>query len=445
MRLTPQISDKIHTFVMACIGVVVLISVLSAVYSGQQAAQRIRTDLKKNSEIAAAALDAQKIMSLAGDTSDENTSSYRELKRHLHNVAASDAKIRSVYIAGDRGDGQLFFYVDSEDPESQDYSPAGEPYDDATEEFKGIFQTKGTVVEGPVTDDFGTFISGLAPMYDPSTGDVVAVLGIDVASSTYWRDILVAAIIPLSTGLTLIIILLFFEWIRRRNAQLMALRSELVSVASHEIRNPLTGIRWAATSLEPYAQEETAKKLAHSIVASAERLQASTDDILELSHAMNRRKLNREPTDINALLAEITDVQMLTAQQKNVSFVLDPSWPRELIINCDVTMMKRVLYNVVSNGIKYTKPNTAVTFSWNKTGLMQSIHISDQGIGIPKEEHSKVYKGFYRASNAVASNIPGTGLGLYLVKTVMEQHGGNVSFTSEENVGTTIILTLPAN
>lgn len=442
MRLTPQNTDKIKKFVLACIGVVIVISISAAIYAGQQAALRIRNDLRKNSEIAAAAVDIHRVTNLKGDSSDETSPDYVELKRVLGNVAKSDPEIRSIYVTGNR-DGRLFFYVDSEDPSSPDYSPAGEYYDDATEEFKGVFTTKQTVVEGPVSDDFGTFISGLAPMFDPSNGKVVAVLGIDVASSTYWRDIAVAAIIPLSTGLTLILILLFFELIRRRNAQLMALRSELVSVASHEIRNPLTGIRWAASSLEPYAKEETAKRLAHSIVTSAERLQASTDDILELSHAMNRRKLQLKPTDINSILREIADVQSLTAQQKGVQLATDQSWPNQLTITCDETMVKRVLYNIVSNAIKYTKENTSVVFSYSQQNNTQSIYIRDQGIGIPKAEQSKVYKGFYRASNAVASDIPGTGLGLYLVKIVMEQHGGSVRFESEENVGTTIILTFP--
>jgi signal transduction histidine kinase len=105
--------------------------------------------------------------------------------------------------------------------------------------------------------------------------------------------------------------------------------------------------------------------------------------------------------------------------------------------------MKRVLHNMVSNAIKYSSHATTVTIAYRQDEKYHYIVVSDQGIGIPLNEQSKVFKGFYRASNATKHNIPGTGLGLYLVKAVLEQHHGSVSFISEENQGSTFTLCLP--
>ncbi|HSX32206.1 MAG TPA: HAMP domain-containing sensor histidine kinase, partial [Candidatus Saccharimonadales bacterium] len=286
-------------------------------------------------------------------------------------------------------------------------------------------------------------ISGLAPMFVPGSQKVRVVLGIDMSASTYWQDIALAAAIPLFVSLSISMLIIVFESLRRRNNQLMNVRSELVSVASHELRTPIVGIRWASEGLVRLITDENAKKLVQAIKNSADGLQASTDDILELSHAMTRRDLNPQPVDLTVMVKEIMDTQRLTAQQKNVRLVRDASWPDELLVTCDANKMKRVLHNVISNCIKYTRENTEITTSYSRDKHMHHIHIADQGIGIPKGEQSKVMKGFYRASNAVASKVPGTGLGLYLVKTVLEQHGGSVRFDSEENKGTVVTLSLP--
>jgi signal transduction histidine kinase len=414
-----------------------------AIFLGRSSAQQTRDRLSERSETIAAALKYSDVVQLKGQESDGDTKIYKELKAQLAAVESVNPGSRSIYLMGRHTDGKLFFYVDSEQPDSPDYSSAAEIYEDGTDADHSMFDTGETVVEGPVKDEYGTFISGLAPIKNPQTGKVTAVVGIDVASSTYWRDIIYAASLPILTGLTFILIMFVFENIRRRNIQLLALRSELVSVASHELRNPITGMRWAADSLEKMNKDEKLVRMIRAIKHSAEGLQASTDDILELSHAMNRRSLNIAPVDMSKLMQEVFDVQALSAQQKGVNLLFDTGWPPALIVQCDADQMKRVLHNVVSNSIKYTGQGTNVTVGYREDDKYQHIWIKDQGIGIPVDEQAKVFKGFYRASNAVASRVPGTGLGLYLVKAVLKQHDGMVTFTSEQDKGTVFILSLP--
>jgi signal transduction histidine kinase len=442
MRLTPHNRDTFRYVVIGLMFGVAITSIIVAIALGKSTAGDIHTQLSERSQSIAAALGPNEITKLKGAASDASTQTYKDLKQQLANVKRANPDARSIYIIGQHG-GRLFFYVDSEQPSSSQYSPAGEWYDDGTQADSDMFKTGKSVVEGPVSDSYGTFISGLAPIFKPGTTDVIATLGVDVDASTYRRDIISSALIPMLTGLSIILILLVFESIRRRNLQLLALRSELVSVASHELRNPITGIRWASDSLRKMIQDDKAVRMANAIYNSAVALQATTDDILELTHAMNRRALNIEPVDMTKLMQEVVSVQTLSAQQKGMTIELDQSWPQQLMVDCDQDQIKRALHNIVSNAVKYGREQTSVKISYKQEDGMHQMLIMDQGIGIPEFEQAKVWHGFYRASNAVASNIPGTGLGLYLVKAVFEGHGGKVTFTSVQNQGTTFILTLP--
>ena len=110
----------------------------------------------------------------------------------------------------------------------------------------------------------------------------------------------------------------------------------------------------------------------------------------------------------------------------------------------DQIPIKRAFSNLISNAIKYSPSNSKVTIDYE---LIEGDHvftIKDSGIGIPKNEQSKVFEGFYRASNAVKQGINGTGMGLYLSRGVAEQHGGKLWLKSDEGQGTTIYLRLPA-
>ncbi|HSX35028.1 MAG TPA: ATP-binding protein [Candidatus Saccharimonadales bacterium] len=442
MRLTPHNRDTFRYVVIGLMFGVAITSIIVAVALGRSTANDIHTQLSERSQSIAAALGSTQIATLKGTASDASTETYKGLKKQLADVKRANPDARSIYVIGQRGE-RLFFYVDSEQPSSSQYSPAGEWYDDGTDADSAMFKTGQPIVEGPVSDSYGTFISGLAPIFKPGTRDVLATIGIDVDASTYRHDIITSTLIPLLTGLSIVLILFVFESIRRRNLQLLALRSELVSVASHELRNPITGIRWASDSLRKMIQDDRAVRMANAIYNSAVALQATTDDILELTHAMNRRALNIQPVDMAKLMHEVIEVQTLSAQQKGMTIDMDQSWPPQLLIDCDADQIKRALHNVVSNAVKYGREQTSVTISYKQDDGMHQMLIMDQGIGIPEFEQAKVWHGFYRASNAVASNIPGTGLGLYLVKAVFEGHGGKVRFTSVQNQGTTLILSLP--
>lgn len=413
-----------------------------AVFTGYATRDTIREQLNERCQTMAAVINAGDIQSLKGNSSDSTTAAYASLKSQLSSAKSISQDVRSVYIFGQQGN-KLFYYVDSEQPGTVDFSAAGTDFTSASDQDAAIFASGQPFVEGPLSQDHGGAITAAAPIYKPGTRTMIAALGIDMSTSFYWREIVYSAFVPFLAGTSFALLVFFFERIRRNNAQLLALRSELVSVASHELRNPITGIRWAAESMKKITTDERVLKMSDAILNSALRLQASTNDILELSHATNNRRLNIKPTDMSALMREIIETQSLSAQQKNVAIIFDKYWPATLSVRCDADQMRRAMHNVISNAIKYTRPDTIITITYQMDAKFHKILVIDQGIGIPTAEQSKVFRGFYRASNAVKSDIPGTGLGLYLVKTVLERLGGTVTCESQENHGTTFILSIP--
>lgn len=440
--MTLDSADRHRWIATTLIVVIIAMSAAGSFLAGMSTSNHIHEQLSERSQTIAAAIGPAEVAKLKGVPSDANTQTYKDLKSTLAGVKRANPDARSIYLIGQHH-GRLFFYVDSEQPGSRDYSSAAEWYDDGTDADNHAFATARPFVEGPSTDSYGTFISGLAPIFAPDNNTPVAILGIDVGADTYWHDIATSAAVPMLAGLSIVLIIGIFEWQRRRSRQLMTLRSELVSVASHELRTPITGIRWAAESIQALNKDEKVSTIADSIRASADSMYASTQELLELSRLMSSRELIIADTDLGTLIRDVAAAQQLTAGQHNVKLVVDDSVPASQAVQADRSQLKRALYNVVGNAIKYTNEYSTVTISYQETPDSYNILVADQGIGIPAAEQKKVFKGFYRASNAVASNVQGSGLGLYLVKAVMERHGGTVSFVSAENKGTTFTLSLP--
>ncbi len=144
-----------------------------------------RSRLKACTQAFANSLDVSQIQVLTGQPADESTPAFKALVTRLIEIRTAHPEVRFSYLMG-RNDSAVVFLLDSTDPASSDYSPPGEVYEDATPELVRSFTTGEPFVEGPVTDRWGTWVSGLAPVRDPSSGQVIAVLGTDV-DATRWH------------------------------------------------------------------------------------------------------------------------------------------------------------------------------------------------------------------------------------------------------------------
>lgn len=183
-------SSKVLQRLVIGLGFLALISIIPVAWALiRNTDQEMRENLLMQSSIAAKAIDIYALMKLSGTPEDLKSPYYLRLKEQLSNLRTANSQYRFLYIMGKRPDKSLFFYVDSEPDTSQDYSPPGEDYTEATKELKDVFQGHLGIVEGPVEDQWGTWVSAVSPIFNPRTGAVIAVVGIDIGASRWQMDI----------------------------------------------------------------------------------------------------------------------------------------------------------------------------------------------------------------------------------------------------------------
>ncbi len=221
-------------------------------------------------------------------------------------------------------------------------------------------------------------------------------------------------------------------------------REDFVSNVSHELRTPLTTI---SGYLEMVAEEfEDAmgprhQRMLEATTRNVARLRLLIDDLLTLSRA-EARSTSLEQGDVRLLLRDVlTDVAITAAGRDLRVEVEEPEDP--LWVLMDRAMLARAFLNVIGNAVKFSRPGSVVTVAASAHEAMVRVTVSDSGIGIPADEVDQLGGRFFRASNAVDNEIAGTGLGLRIVQTIVDKHGGDVRITSEEGRGTTVVVRLP--
>jgi signal transduction histidine kinase len=402
--------------------------------------------LARGAQTIASSIEAGEVTALKGSEEDLENPAYISLKAKLTRIRAVEEDVAFVYLTGMLEDGRIFFYGDSEDPESEDYSPPGQIYDEADQSFYDAYDTGQPNVTGPTSDRWGTWITALAPIKNSETGEIIALVGMDIDASHHQRYVLTNTAIPALITLMLLVLAFVGQRISRKEQQILELKSEFVSIASHELRSPLNGIAWALDSMSKDSNlTPPQENMIAEMKLTANNLMGNVNDILNASSITNPRatKLLIEQVDIIQLLKDVTDQQLLTAKKEGISISMQNIPAGSHIIKGDREKLKRVFNNLLSNSIKYSEPNSAVEISVEQTGDLYVIHFTDHGIGIPAADQEKIFDGFYRSKNAVQSGATGTGLGLYFAQKIVELHGGKLWLKSEENKGTTMFVQLP--
>jgi two-component system, cell cycle sensor histidine kinase and response regulator CckA len=176
-----------------------------------RADRQMREDLLLQARLVERAVYSHRVKALVGSEADLGKSDYQQLKAQLSNIRKANDKCRFLYLMGRKNDGMVFFYVDSEPTTSKGYSPPGQLYEEASKDLRQVFDTSSAVVEGPISDRWGTWITALVPVTDPDTGQLIAVLGMDIDARTWKRDVAVHAILPV--GLMLALMILLASWL----------------------------------------------------------------------------------------------------------------------------------------------------------------------------------------------------------------------------------------
>jgi len=233
-----------------------------------------------------------------------------------------------------------------------------------------------------------------------------------------------------------------FNHMARELSQLDTMRKEFVANVSHELRTPLTSIRtYTETLLDGALDEpETAARFLKIVDDEAQRMSLLVSDLLELSRLDSARtKLDQDVLDLVGLLRVTIRQGQILAEQKKQTIEFDP--PEEsCLILANAPRFNQVVYNVISNSVKYSPENTVITVSVETTDDDYRVYIKDQGVGIPEDSANRIFERFYRVDKGRSRSMGGTGLGLAIAKEIMEEHGGNIYATSVLGEGTTMIL-----
>jgi len=221
--------------------------------------------------------------------------------------------------------------------------------------------------------------------------------------------------------------------------QLNQLKNDLISVLAHDFKGPLTSILGYAELIAEGALEDNDTREAATVIRkNVARLNTLANDTLALSRIEHGElELTNENVNLGDLVKEIVE-RMKDAREITISVETD-----DAVVSGDVERLRQVFENLIRNAVKYSPDGKPVAITVRSQGDYVRIAITDHGIGIPPGELPNLFKRFARASNAKSAKIQGTGIGLFLVKMLVEKHGGRVEVESDMGRGSTFAVILP--
>ena len=229
-----------------------------------------------------------------------------------------------------------------------------------------------------------------------------------------------------------------------RQRELQQTKNDVISLVSHEMRTPLTAIQGMTELLANYDIEASRRKeISAAINGEVKRLAGMITDYLDITRLESGATgLRNTPVKLDALLQRIVLLLEPVAAQRGMRLVLTPAVGLPAFF-ADADLLGRAVENLVSNAIKYSPDNTQVTVSAARDVDNAAISVADQGYGIPEADLARVFEKFYRVPRVEDAGVPGTGLGLALVREIAELHGGTITVASKINQGSTFTLRIP--
>lgn len=261
-----------------------------------------------------------------------------------------------------------------------------------------------------------------------------------VISTPFWKSNLAYAIYTITFILLVILAIYLARFlINKRNAEEQI---EFFNNITHEIKTPLTIL---ISSLDNITDQSNSNEESKTRVkTTVKRINSLFEQLLNFHKITSQENISNHISEIDIkshIDQVINDFEPLT-KEKNIKISYTNDWKDGFFIN-DKDLLDKVLLNIISNAIKYSNENGQITIQSfkNKQDELE-LEISDDGIGIPKDQQKYILKRYYRARNVINSQRPGTGLGLVMVKRILEKSGGSIKFKSEENKGTVFNITL---
>lgn len=233
----------------------------------------------------------------------------------------------------------------------------------------------------------------------------------------------------------------------KRAKQLDRIKSEFISVAAHQLRTPLSAVKW---TLKMVIDEDLGTLNSEQKTFLLQGYQTNERTIRLVNDFLNVVRIEEgrfgyefTKIQIENLIDNIIQDFTHRINKKKIKLTFNKPTSGLVKVNIDPTKMRLAITNLIDNALKYTSNGGSVTISVKYSKLYVRVSVKDTGMGIPREQIKQLFGKFFRSDNAIRKQTEGSGLGLFIVKNIIEKHGGKVSVESEENKGSTFSFTLP--
>lgn len=234
---------------------------------------------------------------------------------------------------------------------------------------------------------------------------------------------------------------------RKQEEGISDIKTQFVSVAAHQLRTPLTEIKWSLLNLlDGEVGELTPDQ--HKAVRES---YTAVDGMMNLvNHFLNASKLeekkltlSKQALQIAPLIQKTIDELSALAKNKSITVIFEPDIPQDLTIYADPNNLQIVINNLLDNAIAYSKKGGEIRIKVIQDEKSIIISVKDSGIGIPLQAQKNIFSKFYRAENAKQAQTQGSGLGLFIARTIVNQHNGKIWFETRPDIGTTFYFSIP--
>lgn len=474
MRVYAQHLGRIglrSAIVVACIFLsTVVLGTFFFLYNQHLTAEQLKSQMTSLASVAALqfnSVDVERVHSVDDITSP----SFNRLVTQLHDITQELPDVRFAYLMRRTNDPmKLTFIADSElflSTEAIDTNNDGHLDSEETPSLPGteydvsdVPKLQSEAFVHPTTDDFftgdqwGTFLSAYAPVKD-SYGNTIAVLGLDMdavkfqqLSQSFFRPVVFLLVMILGLAITALVGVSMWKRQVESVLKLEEDRTALINLAMHQLGAPLAIVRWW---LEILCESNECKKpnachhceICDEMKEGVARLVEVMAALKEVSEIDSKRALiSGDPGYLSDCIASIThDFQSrLTAQGKKL-VVEDKATRKPLSI--DKNLITGILRELVSNALDYSPSGATITVHTRDTVRGVQFDVSDNGYGIPRKDLANLFQKFSRGSNATKYKTVGNGIGLYVVRNIVDKAGGRIGIESELGKGTTVTVTLP--
>ena len=410
--------------------------------------------------IAAASIDPLPVISLTGAEPDTITSQYISLKNQLNAIKSTSADMRFVYLMG-KINNDVIFLVDAEPVESEDYSPPGEIYPEPSKELLDIFENAQAFVEGPIIDEWGTWISGHAPITEPGSDRVLAIIGIDIDANTWnktvnlyrWGSI---GIMFLLVSLVLVYFLSLWR-ISYVNKMRQTLAAELAHTVdnlsdanqelkafsysvSHDLRAPLRHIHGYCEALE----EDFSDNLTADGLSYLQRLQYAAKNMDRLILGLLKiSRVNQQELEVNVVnLSKLAEGIINELNNENIDKTYQTHVDKNMLVFGDTRLLRAVMENLISNAYKYTRltEDPHIEIGCTENDGTKVYYVKDNGAGFDMTHSDKLFEPFQRLHHA--DEFDGSGIGLSTVARIIRRHKGSIWAEGKVDEGATFYFTL---